>query len=114
MALLNSTILQKSWVEGGNDYNMRIPDPLKESYSAHVAALFDPMNKDLFNSFTGMLNMIARSYVDGKTFYNPLRVLKAPAEADSFGAVERHICVDRMTAHSYTADNETLLKYEPT
>lgn len=113
MALLNSTILQKSWVEGGNDYNMRIPDPLKESYSAHVAALFDPMNKDMFNAFTGMLNMIARSYVDGKTFYNPLRVLKAPAEADSFGAVERHICVDWMTAHSYTADNETLLKYEP-
>lgn len=113
MALNNSTILQKAFIESANDYQLRIPDPLKESYSAHVAALFDPMNKDLFNSFTGMLNMIARSYVEGKTFYNPLRVLKAPAEDNSFGAVERHIATAWLTAHTYDASNETLLRYEP-
>lgn len=112
MAILNSTILQKSWVENGNDYAMRIPDPLKESYSAHVQALFDPMNRDLFNAFTGLLNGIARTYVDGKTFYNPLRVLKAPAEADSFGAVERHICVNWLTARSYDANAEDVWKRE--
>ena len=112
MAILNSTILQKSWVENGNDYAMRIPDPLKESYSAHVQALFDPMNRDLFNAFTGLLNGIARTYVDGKTFYNPLRILKAPAEADSFGAVERHICVNWLTARSYDANAEDVWKRE--
>lgn len=113
MALENSTILQKAFIEGANDYQLRIPDPLKESYSAHVAALFDPMNKDLFNSFTGVLNMIARSYVDGKTYYNKLRSLKAPAEDNSFGAVERHLAVNWMQARSFDASDETLLRYEP-
>lgn len=114
MAIENSTILGKFLLEGSSDYMQRVPDALQLSYSEHVKNLFDPYNKDLFNVFTNMLNGIAATYVDGKTFYNPLRVLKKPAEQDSFGAVERHIAVDFIQARTYRADNEAgLLKYEP-
>lgn len=115
MSVLNSTILEQVWMSGSNDYQQRIPRPLQNQYHQHVSAIFDPYNADLFNAFTGLLNGIVGTYIEGKTFYNPLREIKKPAPAgmESFGAVERHIAVQYIQSHSYKADDETLLKYEP-
>jgi hypothetical protein len=110
MSVKNSTILERAWLEAGNDYQQRIPDPSVSSYAEHVAALFDPMNNDLFNQFSGLLNGLMGTYVESKLFENPLAVLKKPAA--QFGNSERHVAVRYLQAHSYRADSETLLRVE--
>ena len=106
----NSTILQKCWLEGSNDFQQRIPNPAISSYADVVAGIFDPMNNDLFNQFSGLLNGLMGTYVESKLFENPLRVLKKPAA--EWGNTERHVAVKYMQAHSYKVDDETLLKLE--
>ena len=76
MAVLNSTILERAWLSGTNDYQQRIPNPSTSSYAEHVAAIFEPMNNDLFNQFTGMLNGLIGTTVESDLFENPLAVLK--------------------------------------
>ena len=110
MAVLNSTILERAWLSGSNDYQQRIPDPAISSYADHVAALFDPMNHDLFNQFSGLLNGLMGTYVESKLFENPLAVLKKPAA--QWGNTERRVAVKYLQAHSYKVDDETLLKLE--
>ena len=110
MAVLNSTILERAWISGSNDYQQRIPNPAISSYAEHVAALFDPMNHDLFNQFSNLLNGLMGTYVESKLFENPLAVLKKPAA--QWGNTERRVAVKYLQAHSYKVDDETLLKLE--
>lgn len=110
MAVKNSTIVTKAWLEGSNDFQQRIPNPEIHGYSAAIDALFDPMNNDLFNQFSGLLNGLMGTYVESKLFENPLRVLKKPAA--QWGNTERHVAVKYLQAHSYKVDDETLLKLE--
>ena len=110
MAVLNSTILERAWLSGTNDYQQRIPNPSTSSYAEHVAAIFEPMNNDLFNQFTGMLNGLIGTTVESDLFENPLAVLKKPAVR--FGNSERAVAFKYLQAHSYAPDTETLLKVE--
>lgn len=110
MAVKNSTILQKAWLEGSNDFQQRIPNPEISDYANVVSELFAPYNNDLFNQFSGLLNGLMGTFVESKTFYNPLRSLKKSAAR--FGNSERHVAVKYMQAHSYKVDDETLLKLE--
>lgn len=110
MAVHNSTILQKAWIEGSNDFQQRIPNPDISGYAASVQALFDPYNGDLLNGFSNLLVGFMGNYVESKLFENPLRELKKPAA--EFGSTERHVAVKYMKAHSYKLDDETLLKLE--
>lgn len=110
MAVLNSTILERAWLSGSNDYQQRIPDPTQSSYAQHVQELFAPYNADLLNQFSMLLNGLAETYVVSKRFENPLRELKKPAMI--FGNTVRGIAVNYMHAHSYKVDDETLLKLE--
>ena len=110
MAVKNSTIIEKAWLEGSNDFQQRIPNPQISNYAEAVGALFDPMNNDLFNQFSGLLNGLMGTYIESKLFENPLRVLKKPAA--EWGNTERHVAVKYMQAHSYKVDDETLLKLE--
>lgn len=110
MSVLNSTILEKAWLEGSNDFQQRIPNPTQADYANVVSELFAPYNNDLFNQFSGLLNGLMGTYIESKTFYNPLRSLKKPAAR--FGNTERHVAVRYLKAHSYKADDETLLKLE--
>lgn len=110
MAVQNSTILEKAWIEGSNDFQQRIPNPDISGYAASVQALFDPYNGDLLNSFNNLLVGFMGNYVESKLFENPLRELKKPAA--EFGNTERHVAVKYLKAHSYKADDETLLKLE--
>lgn len=110
MAVLNSTILERAWLSGSNDFQQRIPNPAVNAYSNVVANLFAPMNNDLFNEFSGLLNGLNATYVDIKRFENPLRSLKKPAAA--WGNSERHVAVKFLQAHAGRYDDETLLKVE--
>lgn len=113
MSVLNSTILEKAWLSGSNDYQQRIPNPAVSSYAEHVAALFDPMNNDLYNQFSGMLVGLMGTYVESKLFENPLRELKKPmGGAYIMGNSERHVAVKYLQSHSYAPDTETVLKLE--
>lgn len=110
MAVLNSTILEKAWIEGSNDFQQRIPNPSISGYAASVQALFDPYNGAFLNDFSNLLVGFMGNYVESRLFENPLRELKKPAS--EFGNTERHVAVKYLKAHSYKVDDETLLKLE--
>lgn len=110
MSVLNSTVLERAWLSGSNDFQQRIPNPSITAYANVVANLFAPMNNDLFNEFCGLLNGLNATYVDIKRFENPLRSLKKPAQ--SWGNTERHVAVKYLQAHAGRFDDETLLKVE--
>lgn len=110
MAVKNSTILEKAWIEGSNDFQQRIPDPSVSGYDATISALFDPMNGQLINEFANLVVGLMATYVHTKRFDNPLRALKKPAA--QFGNTERNVAVNYLKAHSYKVDDETLLKLE--
>lgn len=112
MAVLNSTVLERVWLSGSNDFQQRIPNPATQGYAACVEHLFDPLNADLFNQFSNLLNGINATYVDIRRFENPLAVLKKSTSEWRFGASERHLAVHYMQGHSPRFDNETLLKVE--
>lgn len=110
MAVLNSDILKRAWLSGSNMFQQRIPNPTISSYAESVNALFAPMNNDLFNEFSGLLNGLIGTYVESKLFENPLAVLKKPAT--QWGNSERHIAIKYLKAHAGRFDDETLLKCE--
>ena len=110
MAVLNSDIMNKVWLEGSNAFQQRVPNPSIAGMDAAVAAIFDPMNNDLYNEFSGLLNMIGNTYVYSRRFENPLRELKKPAQ--EFGATAREVAVKYMRAHAFDWTDETLLKTE--
>ena len=110
MAVLNSTVIERAWLSGSNDFQQRIPNPSVNSYANVVENLFAPMNNDMFNEFCGLLNGLNATYVDIKRFQNPLRELKKPAT--QWGNSERHVAVKYLKAHAGRFDDETLLKVE--
>lgn len=113
MAVLNSTILERAWLNGSNDFQQRIPNPTVNSYANVFANLFSPLNADLFNEFTMLLNGLNATYVDYKRFENPLKVLKKSAKsAMSWGNSERYVAIQYLSAHAGHFSDETLLKVE--
>jgi len=112
MAVKNSTILEKAWLEGSNDFQQRIPNPSVAGYATAVSALFDPMNGNFYNEFSGLLNGIIATYVDVRRFENPLAVLKRTDREWRFGFSERHLAVKYLQGHTPRWDDETLLKVE--
>lgn len=110
MPIKNATIIEKAYLEGSSDYAQRLGNPTIAGYAAHVQALFDPLNNDLYNEFAGMLNGLIGTVVESRLFENPYRVLKKPAAR--FGNSERAVAVNYMHSHSYKVDDETLLKLE--
>lgn len=110
MSVLNSTVLEKAWLSGSNDFQTRIPSPTQEGYAQAVSELFAPYNHDLFNQFTGLLNGLMGTFIESKLFENPLRSLKKPASA--WGNTERGVACRYLDSHTYMPTSETLLKVE--
>lgn len=110
MAIKNSTILEKAWLEGSNDFQQRIPNPSISGYQAAFDELFNPYNGQALNEFANLLVGLIGTYVESKKFENPLRELKKPAT--QWGDTERHIAVKYLKAHAPKLDDETLLKLE--
>lgn len=109
MATKNSTIIEKLWLEGTNDFQQRIPDPTQTSMDQVSKNLFDPMNKMVYNQFMdGLVNRIGMTYVLQKAWENPLAVFKKGKM--NYGATIQEIAIKWVKAHSYEDDAETLLK----
>lgn len=111
MAVKNSTILAKSWLEGTEDMQQRVPNPTQSSMAAFNEAMFDPMNNDIYNQWAnGLINRIGLTIANSKRFSNPLAVFKRPYMA--YGKTVQNIAVEWAKAHSFEDNAEDLLKYE--
>lgn len=112
MSVLNSTILERAYISGSNDYQQRVGNPAIQGYSNCVEHLFDPMNADMFNEFSKLLNGIIATHVDVRRFENPMDLIKKPTADWRFGTSERHLAVKYMQGHSPRFDDQTLLRVE--
>lgn len=101
MAVNNSTILERVWLKGGNDYQQRIPRETVNDMDATMSYLFAPENWDLYNTFTNVLiNRIGAVYVHQQAWRNPLAGFK---KADlRWGDKLEEIAVKWVRAHSYS------------
>lgn len=113
MATLNSTILDKIWLSGTNDYQQRVPLTTQNSVAATVEALFDPMNNAYYNQFVdALVNRIGMTYVHQQSFKNPLSIFKKSKML--YGSTEQEIAVKWIKGHSYIDDAEDVFKmYRP-
>lgn len=113
MAVNNSTILDKIWLSGTNDYQQRIPQTTQNDIAATQAALFAPENLNLYNQFVdALVNRIGSTYVHQQTWRNPLAVFKK--DAIRYGDKAQEIAVKWIKSHSYADDREDVFKmYRP-
>lgn len=109
MAQKNSTILEKAYLEGTSDYQQRVPNPTQATISQTMQAIFDPMNKMIYNQFLDTLvNRIGFTFVRQQSWKNPLAVFKQGKY--NYGSTIQEIAVQWVKAHTYEDDTETLLK----
>ncbi len=101
MAVNNSTILDRVWLNGSNDYQQRIPRETVSDMDATVSYLFAPENFDLYNQFVNVLiNRIGATYVHQQAWRNPLAGFK---KADlRWGDKLEEIAVKWVRSHSYS------------
>ena len=113
MAVNNSTILDKIWLSGTNDYQQRIPQTTQNGIAATQAALFAPQNLNFYNQFVdALVNRIGSTYVHQQRWDNPLAQFKK--DMLRYGDKAQEIAVKWITAHSYADDREDVFKmYRP-
>ena len=101
MAVNNSTILDRVWLNGSNDYQQRVPRETVSDMDATVSYLFAPENWDLYNQFVNVLiNRIGATYVHQQAWRNPLAGFK---KADlRWGDKLEEIAVKWVRSHSYS------------
>lgn len=109
MPVNNQTILARAWLEGTNDYQQRIPNPVISSLESTQRALFSPNAGNLRNQFVDFLvNRIGYTYARTKSWESPLAVFKGPKL--TYGATVQEIAFAWVEGHTYTDDAQTLLK----
>lgn len=109
MALKNSVITEKIWLEASNDFQQRIPNPTINSLDATWRALFKPGNNAYLNQFMDVLvNRIAYTYVRNLAWQSPLAVYKRPKL--NYGTTAQEIALNWVKAHAYKDDVESLLR----
>lgn len=113
MPVDNSTILDRIWLSGTNDYQQRVPLTTQASIAATQAAIFDTRNLDLYNQFVNALvNRIGDVVIHSDSWYNPLGVLKK--NNLRYGDKIQEIAVKWIKAHSYDDAAEDVFKaYRP-
>lgn len=113
MAIDNSTILDRIWLSGTNDYQQRIPPTTQSDIAATQAALFAPENLNLYNQFVdALVNRIGSTYVHQQEWRNPLRIFKK--DMLRYGDKAQEIAVKWIRSHSYADDREDVFKmYRP-
>lgn len=114
MALNNNTILTKAWLEGTNDYQQRIPNPVHATLEQSQRALFAPCNGKYLNEFYGFLvNRVGYTRVKSQLWDDPTSVFLS-GNLD-YGYSVQEIALRWIRGHAYDAKaGERLLKtYEP-
>lgn len=109
MAETNSTILEKVWLAGTNDFQQRVPNPTQHGIDATIDAILDPMNRAYYNQFIDILVMrIGETYVHQQAWKNPLAVFKKSRLM--YGSTVQEIIPKWIRAHSYIDDAEDVFK----
>lgn len=111
MAVNNSTILAKLWLNGTNDYQQRVPDPTQSNVAQTMKCLFSPMNGNLYNQFIdGFINLIGQQRVHQSIWENPLTPFKGATLM--YGSTIQESAPQWIRAHAYKDTAEDLLKLE--
>lgn len=109
MAMKNSTILDKVWLAGTNDYQQNVPLASQQGIANTVSFLMDPAHMNWRNQFLDVLvNRVGFEYVHNRRFSNPLRFFKKPKL--DYGNIVEEIAPAWIRGHSYEDDAQTLLK----
>lgn len=111
MAVKNSTILAKVWLNGTNDYQQRVPDPTQSNVSQTMKCLFSPMNGNLYNQFIdGFVNLIGQQRVNQSIWENPCTPFKGASL--QYGSTIQECAPRWIKAHAYDDAAEDLLRME--
>lgn len=111
MAVKNSTILGKVWLNGTNDYQQRVPDPTQSNVSQTMKCLFSPMNGNLYNQFIdSFVNLIGQQRVNQSIWENPLTPFKGASL--QYGSTIQESAPRWIKAHAYDDAAEDLLRME--
>lgn len=107
MALNNSTIIGRFLLNGTNDYQQRIPDPVQAGMTATARALFDPLNRDIYNNFANWLVQVPSfAYTRNHSFENGLKQF---VKKRSFNGNFMEMQVAWIKGHSYQNDVSDIL-----
>lgn len=108
MAETNSTIIGKFRLSGTNDFQQRIPDPSQAGMAATAAALFDPLNRDIWNKFyPWLVNQIGTLVVKNRTWDNGLEQYIKELQ---FGNTVEEAQVGWVKAHTFMDPDDSLLR----
>ena len=109
MALTNSVLAEKIWLDAGNDYQQRVPNPTVNGLEATWRALFKPGNNAYLNQFMDVLvNRVAYTYARNLEWTSPLVVFKRAKL--NYGTTAQEIALNWVKAHAYKDDVESLLR----
>lgn len=107
MALNNSTIIGRFRLNGTNDYQQRIPDPVQAGMTATARALFDPLNRDIYNNFANWLVQVPSfAYARNHSFENGLKQF---VKERSYNGNFMEMQVAWVKGHSYQNDVSDIL-----
>ena len=110
MAVKNSLLMQQLWLEGGSEYQQRIPSPSVASVRQQISKLWEPGAQAMRNIFVdGLFNRVGLSYVRNKgPWKSPLdQFIKRDIP---YGSSVLEAQVKLIRGRQYLDDRETLLK----
>ena len=103
MATNNAILARSVYLEAGNDFQQRVPDPSIYGLDAMVKYLFDPNNRRWLNQFCDILiNRVAYQVIHTKPFENPMGIFKKPNM--TYGTTILETALQFIQAHSYRDD----------
>ena len=109
MAVKNSTILDRVWLENTWEYQQRVPQASQQGVAAVAEFLFDPLNKMYYNQFVDtLINRIGMTRINSKLWENPWSTFKKGNLP--FGSTVQDMGVKWLKAHTYEDDLDSLLE----
>ena len=109
MPQTNTSIINSYLLSATSDFQQRIPDPTQSSLSRVAHAMFDPMNNDIYEDFTGtLLRVIGEQISRTNRWYDPLRVFKQSSMR--YGRTIEEIATKWVNAHAYQVEPSEILK----
>lgn len=109
MPQTNTSIINSYLLSATSDFQQRIPDPTQSSLARVARAMFDPMNNDIYEDFTGaLLRVIGEQISRTNRWYDPLRVFKQSSMR--YGRTIEEIATKWVNAHAYQVEPSEILK----
>lgn len=109
MAVDNTTIFGKIWLNQTSDFQQRIPNPTQAGVAQSFDKLFDYGNGRYLNQFIdSFVNLIGEQVLRTREWENPLRAFKGSRL--SYGSVIQEAAPKWIRAHAYDDEDLDLLR----